>query len=61
MWQSATRTPWPIAVPAAYQAAKAGILKGLGQMSAGVTEVADGLHNKTPRRSTRATQRSHRQ
>jgi hypothetical protein len=42
-WADAMR---PVAVPAAYQAAEAAILKGLGLMSTGVTEVANGLHNK---------------
>ena len=42
-WADAMRA---VTVPAAYQAAKAAILKGLALMSTGVTEVADGLHNK---------------
>lgn len=42
-WAGAMR---PVPVPAGYEAAKAAILRGLALMSTGVTEVADGLHNK---------------
>ena len=42
-WAGAMR---PVPVPAGYEAAKATILRGLALMSTGVTEVADGLHNK---------------
>ncbi|HUZ39260.1 MAG TPA: hypothetical protein VMV17_23300 [Streptosporangiaceae bacterium] len=41
-WAGAMRAT---AVPSSFQAAKATLLRGLDKMSAGVTKVADGLHN----------------